>query len=73
MGGVDVPKFLASSRNVQPASIGGFAGLTVPMGLKPKGLPAAIGLDGPPSSDRNLLAIGLAYETLRPEILAPPT
>ena len=72
MGGREVPKFLASSRNVQPASIGGFAGLTVPMGLTPKGLPAAIGFDGPRGNDRNLLAIGLAYETLRPEIPAPP-
>ena len=69
--GMDVPKFVASSRNVQPASIGGFPGLTVPIGLTPKGLPAAIGFDGPRGSDRNLLAIGLAYEILCPEIPPP--
>ncbi len=70
--GIEVPKFMASSRNVQPASIGGFPGLTMPIGLTPKGLPAAIGFDGPRGSDRNLLAIGLAYEILSPEIPPPP-
>jgi len=71
MGGVEVSDFMASSRNVQPASIGGFAGLTVPMGLTSGGLPAAIGFDGPQNSDRKMLSIGMAYEAIRPEMPGP--
>ncbi len=71
MGGVEVSDFMASSRNVQPASIGGFPGLTVPMGLTPAGLPAAIGFDGPQNSDRKMLSIGMAYEAIRPAMPGP--
>ena len=62
---------LASSHNVQPASIGGSPGLTVAAGLTRTGLPAAIGFDGPIGSDRGLLAIGMAYENIRPIMPSP--
>ncbi|HIA82143.1 MAG TPA: hypothetical protein EYO02_08580, partial [Rhodospirillales bacterium] len=62
---------LASSHNVQPASIGGSPGLTVAAGLTGSGLPAAIGFDGPIGSDRDLLAIGMAYEKIRPIMPSP--
>ena len=62
---------LASSHNVQPASIGGSPGLTVAASLTGSGLPAAIGFDGPIGSDRDLLAIGMAYENIRPIMPSP--
>ena len=62
---------LASSHNVQPASIGGSPGLTVAASLTGSGLPAAIGFDGPIGSDRDLLAIGMAYEKIRPIMPSP--
>ncbi|HIN76700.1 MAG TPA: hypothetical protein EYM96_11020 [Rhodospirillales bacterium] len=62
---------LVSSHNVQPASIGGSPGLTVAASLTGSGLPAAIGFDGPIGSDRDLLAIGMAYEKIRPIMPSP--
>ena len=70
--GKDIPDFAASGHNVQPSSIGGSPGLTVAAGLIRSGLPAALGFDGPVGSDRRLLAIGLAYESLRPDVPPPP-
>ena len=69
--GRDISYLLASSHNVQPASIGGSPGLTVAAGLTKSGLPAAIGFDGPVGSDRNLLAIGLAYDEIKPDLPKP--
>jgi len=71
LGDRKVPYSVASNHNVQPASIGGYPGLTLPMGLTSQGLPAALGIDGLPNSDRKLLAIGMAYEKTIPE-LPPP-
>ena len=62
---------LASSHNVQPASIGGSPGLTIAAGLTESGLPAALGFDGPIGSDRKLLAIGLAYDEIKPNVPKP--
>ena len=70
--GIEISDFAASGHNVQPASIGGSPGLTVTAGITPSGLPAAIGFDGPVGSDRRLLAIGMAYEAIRPDIPLPP-
>jgi len=70
--GQDISAFAASGHNVQPASIGGSPGLTVAAGLTRGGLPAALGFDGPMGSDRKLLAIGIAYETIRPAMPPPP-
>lgn len=46
-------------------SAAGIPSLTVPAGLTADGLPVGISFDGPMGSDRRLLAIGLAFETLR--------
>lgn len=46
-------------------SAAGIPSLTVPAGLTTDGLPVGISFDGPIGSDRRLLAIGLAFETLR--------
>jgi Asp-tRNA(Asn)/Glu-tRNA(Gln) amidotransferase A subunit family amidase len=69
--GRDISAFAASGHNVQPASIGGSPGLTIAAGLTQAGLPAAIGFDGPLGTDRKLLAIGIAYEAIRPAMPAP--
>tara|TARA_B100000315_G_scaffold260808_1_gene325647 strand:+ start:8538 stop:10010 length:1473 start_codon:yes stop_codon:yes gene_type:complete len=70
--GEEISDFAASGHNVQPASIGGSPGLTITAGITPAGLPAAIGFDGPFGHDAKLLAIGKAYEAIRPPIPAPP-
>ena len=70
--GKDISAFAASGHNVQPAAIGGSPGLTVAAGLTCGGLPAALGFDGPMGSDRKLLAIGIAYEAIRPAMPPPP-
>lgn len=57
--------FAAFIRNVDPASNAGLPGLSLAAGLGPQtGLPVGVELDGPAGSDRRLLAIGLAIETL---------
>jgi mandelamide amidase len=72
LGKKDVPYLMASSHNVQPATLSGNPGLTLPIGLTSNGLPVAIGFDGPPNDDRKLLAIGMAYEKIKPK-MTPPT
>ncbi|MEE2761690.1 MAG: amidase family protein [Pseudomonadota bacterium] len=70
--GRNISDFAAVGHNVQPASIGGSPGLTAAAGVVPTGLPAAIGFDGPRGTDRKLLAIGIAYEAIRPGVPALP-
>ena len=69
--GNEISDFAASGHNVQPASIGGSPGLTVTAGISNSRLPVALGFDGPMGSDRKLMAIGAAYEAIRPPIPAP--
>ena len=64
LNGRTVPTFPTYVRNTAPATIAGLPGLTVPIGLTSEGLPVGIALDGPPFSDRKLLAIGLSIEAL---------
>ena len=71
LGERDVPYLMASSHNVQPATLSGNPGLTLPIGLTTAGLPVAIGFDGPPNDDRKLLAIGMAYEKIKPKVMQP--
>ncbi|MDS9469268.1 amidase family protein [Paracoccus sp. MBLB3053] len=57
--------FGAYIRNADPSSNAGIPGLSVAAGLGPvTGLPVGIELDGPEGSDRDLLAIGMAIESL---------
>lgn len=59
-------------RNTVFQSAAGIPSLTVPAGLTADGLPVGISFDGPLGSDRRLLAIGHAFETLRGRFPAPP-
>ncbi len=62
--GEPVPFMSAISRNISPGSTAGLPGLIVPAGLTREGLPVSVELDGPSGSDRRLLEIGLALESL---------
>ncbi len=52
------------SRNITPGSTGGLPGVIVPADLNNEGLPVSLELDGPAGSDRDLLGIGLAVESV---------
>jgi len=64
LDGKKVPTFDTFIRNTDPGSNAGVPGLSIPMGMTKDGLPVGLELDGPKGSDRKLLAIGLALETL---------
>jgi indoleacetamide hydrolase len=71
LNGVPVPTFGTFIRNLCPGSAAGIPGLTLPAGMTKAGLPVGIALDGPESSDQELLAIGLALEAVLPRLPAP--
>jgi indoleacetamide hydrolase len=71
LNGVPVSTFGTFIRNLCPGSAAGIPGLTLPAGMTKAGLPVGIALDGPESSDHQLLAIALALETLLPRLPAP--
>lgn len=64
LNGEAVSTFPTYIRNTDPGSNAGIPGLTVPVGVTPEGLPVALELDGRAGSDRRLLAIGLALESV---------
>jgi indoleacetamide hydrolase len=72
VNGTATDTMAAYLRNTEPAASAGLPGLSLPAGLTADGLPVGIELDGPSGSDRRLLAIGIACETLL-GALAPPT
>lgn len=53
-------------RNVDPGSLAGVPGITLPAGLTPAGLPVGIELDGPVGSDRRLLNVAAQVAALLP-------
>jgi mandelamide amidase len=61
----------AIARNIAPGSTAGLPGLVLPAGLTQSGLPVALEFDGPPQTDRELLALGLSVEALLGQ-LPPP-
>ena len=61
----------AMSRNIAPGSTAGIPGLVLPAGLTRSGLPVGIELDAPEGSDRALLALGAAVETVLGHLPAP--
>lgn len=63
IGGADIAFAKAMGRNIAPGSTAGLPGLVLAAGVA-DGLPVGIELDGPAGSDRKLLAIGVAIETL---------
>ena len=71
LNGRQAPTFQSFARNTGPASGAGIPGLVIPAGLTEDGLPVGLEIDGPVLSDRRLLGIGLAIETLLPG-LPPP-
>ena len=71
LNGMPVPTFGTFIRNLCPGSAAGIPGLTLPAGMTKAGLPVGIALDGPQGRDHELLAIGLALETLLPRLAAP--
>ena len=66
-----VPFDAAVARNIAPGSTAGLPGLVLPVGIADDGLPVALELDGPASTDRSLLALGLGVERVLGPI-APP-
>ncbi|MGT2474499.1 indoleacetamide hydrolase [Paraburkholderia terrae] len=70
-GAPAIDEMTAYLRNTDPASNAGIPGLSLPAGLTQDGLPVGIELDGPLGSDRRLLAIGIAFETLLGTVPAP--
>jgi Asp-tRNA(Asn)/Glu-tRNA(Gln) amidotransferase A subunit family amidase len=64
--------FASIINNTVYQSAAGIPSLVVPAGLTVDRLPVGISFDGPQGSDRNLLAIGKAFETLRGPFPLPP-
>ncbi len=71
LNGSDVSFEAVISRNISPGSTGGLPGLVIPADLNREGLPVCLEFDGPAGSDRELLAIGLAVESVLGQ-LPPP-
>ena len=71
LNGNRVPTFPTFIQNTDPGSNAGIPGLSLPIGRTPGGLPIGLELDGPANSDRRLLGIGLALETLLGRLPAP--
>jgi len=71
LNGEPVPTLATFIRNLGPGSTVGLPGLTMPAGMTKAGLPVSIAIDGPESSDHQILAIGLALETVLPRLPAP--
>lgn len=72
LNGRQVPTFETFMRNADPPSNAGLPCLSVPAALTPGGLPVGIEFVGPAGSDQRILAIGAAYEALRPALPWPP-
>ena len=72
LGGQSVPAFPAYTRYVAAGSFSGQPGISLPMGCTAQGLPMGIALDGPAGSDRRVLAIAQAIESLIGRIPAAP-
>ena len=64
LGGESVPVFPAFIRNTDPASNAGLPALTLPLSVPAGQLPIGIEINGPDGTDRQLLAIGAALESL---------
>ena len=71
LNGQTVPFEPVISRNISPGSTSGTPGIIVPADLNSEGLPVSLELDGPAGSDRELLGIGLAIESVLGHIPPP--
>ncbi|HEY1611950.1 MAG TPA: indoleacetamide hydrolase [Paraburkholderia sp.] len=70
-GGPPIDELGAYVRNTSPAGNAGIPGLSLPAGLAAGGLPVGLELDGPVGCDRQLLAIGCAFERILGTLPAP--
>lgn len=77
LNGAQAPTFATFIQNTDPGSNAGIPGISLPTGLTADGLPVAMELDGLAGSDRKLLAIAAAVETIiefnDPPISSPET
>jgi mandelamide amidase len=71
LNGAPVPTLPTYIRNLGPGSTAGIPGLSLPAGMTKAGLPVGIAIDGPENGDHQVLAIGLALETVLPRLPAP--
>ena len=62
--GNEAPTFLTYIRNTDPGSNAGIPGISLPAATAPGAIPVGVELDGPPGSDRELLAMAAAIERL---------
>jgi indoleacetamide hydrolase len=72
LNGVPVSTLSTFIRNLAPGSAAGIPGLSLPAGMTKAGLPVGMAIDAPEKSDHQLLAIGLALETVLPRLPTPP-
>jgi indoleacetamide hydrolase len=72
LNGVAVSTLSTYIRNLAPGSTAGIPGLSLAAGMTKAGLPVGIAIDGPEKGDHELLAIGLALESVLPRLPAPP-
>lgn len=71
LNGEQVPTFGAYIRNTDSGSNAGIPGISLPAGLTNQGLPVGLEIDGPAGSDRHLLAVAQALETVLPGVTMP--
>ncbi len=71
LAGCQVPVFSTYIHNCDPSANAGIPSLSIPAGLNTDGLPVGISIDGPAGSDRKILAIGAAIQTILPQIKGP--
>ncbi len=64
LNGRRVPTFATFLRNTRVMTIAGIPGLSVPAGLTSSGLPVGLEFDAPVGTDRALLGLGIAIESL---------
>jgi mandelamide amidase len=72
LNGKTVPFEPVISRNISPGSTSGIPGLVIPAALNDEGLPVSLELDGPAGSDRKILQIGFAIESVLGHLPPPP-
>ena len=71
LDGRRVPVFPTYIRNCDPSANAGIPSLSIPVGLTEDKLPVGISIDGPAGSDRKVLAIGAAIQSILPQVEAP--
>ena len=71
LNGVQVPTFQTYIRNVDPGSVAGVPGISLPAALTKGGLPVGVEIDGPAGSDRRLLGVALTLEEILGRLQVP--